>query len=398
MTRPTERTDWATEGDGSGGANAIRTATDSSRWTLGWQATPGNLPGEQGEKPNLNEQNYWQYAVHKWFQYLEGQQGLASGWQAVRNTSQVTSPSTSGYFSRCTYYSKFLDMFFLFYGGQAINYRSPDGLNFYASSVDTNALWNAAAESASLIAVVGENGAIQTSPDGTTWTARTHPDGSGVGGADMHAVTYGNGLFVVVSGNKNSNNVVTSADGITWSYAATLPGTTTLAYDVIWSEYHQLFFAGGYTGGSTNNNIWTSPDGTTWTARDSLNLEVRYLAVDEVSGRVVGLNSITIAGSDPVVYSDDAGVTWTAGTYDKRGSSINDLDIGIPSYSPAYKLWIAISGSGHLSLSENGIDWFYYGDPGFNINLGAKSYAYSDKHKLWWVGDNIDGGTITRTL
>lgn len=73
MAKPTERTDWATQGaSGSGGADALRTATDTSRWTLGWQTTPSNLPGEQGEKPNLNEQNYWQYAVHQWIQYLEG--------------------------------------------------------------------------------------------------------------------------------------------------------------------------------------------------------------------------------------------------------------------------------------------------------------------------------------
>lgn len=73
MAKPTERTDWATQGaSGSGGADALRTATDTNRWTLGWQTTPSNLPGEQGEKPNLNEQNYWQYAVHQWIQYLEG--------------------------------------------------------------------------------------------------------------------------------------------------------------------------------------------------------------------------------------------------------------------------------------------------------------------------------------
>jgi hypothetical protein len=74
MTKPTERTDWATAGDGSGGASAIRSATDSSRWNLGWQTTPGNLPGEQGEKPNLNEQNYWQYAVHQWISYFNNGQ------------------------------------------------------------------------------------------------------------------------------------------------------------------------------------------------------------------------------------------------------------------------------------------------------------------------------------
>lgn len=72
MTRPTERTDWATQGaGGGGGSSALRTATDSARWTLGWQTEPSNDSGETGERPNLNMQNYWQYAVHQWKEYLE---------------------------------------------------------------------------------------------------------------------------------------------------------------------------------------------------------------------------------------------------------------------------------------------------------------------------------------
>jgi hypothetical protein len=71
--KPTEVTDWATAGDGSGGASALRTPTDPNRWTLGWQTLPGNEPNEIGERPNLNQQNYWQFAVHKWIQYLDTQ-------------------------------------------------------------------------------------------------------------------------------------------------------------------------------------------------------------------------------------------------------------------------------------------------------------------------------------
>lgn len=73
MAKPTETTAWAEQGDGSGGAsNALRTPTDAARWNFGWKTLPNNDPSEVGEAPNLNQQNYWQYAVHKWLEWFNG--------------------------------------------------------------------------------------------------------------------------------------------------------------------------------------------------------------------------------------------------------------------------------------------------------------------------------------
>lgn len=63
--KPTEVTDWANSG------SALKTATDSNRWNLGWQTLPDNLPNQTGERPNLNQQNYWQNAVHLWITYFD---------------------------------------------------------------------------------------------------------------------------------------------------------------------------------------------------------------------------------------------------------------------------------------------------------------------------------------
>jgi len=65
MPKPIEKTDWATSGA------ALKIPTDSSRWNLGWQTLPGNLPSQVGEKPNLQQQNYWQFAVHEWVTYFD---------------------------------------------------------------------------------------------------------------------------------------------------------------------------------------------------------------------------------------------------------------------------------------------------------------------------------------
>ena len=70
-TKPTEVSTWAIAGDGSGGAGAFRTPTDANRWNKGWQTLPNNAANETGERPSLNEQNYWQFAVYQWQQYFE---------------------------------------------------------------------------------------------------------------------------------------------------------------------------------------------------------------------------------------------------------------------------------------------------------------------------------------
>jgi len=64
-TKPTKLTDWATDGA------ALTEATTVARHELGWQTVPGNLVTEPGERPNLQQQNYWQLAVHEWATYFE---------------------------------------------------------------------------------------------------------------------------------------------------------------------------------------------------------------------------------------------------------------------------------------------------------------------------------------
>ena len=67
MTKPTTPTNWATS------ASALKTATDADRWENGWKTLPNNQPDETGERPNLNQQNYWQNAVHQWVVYFDQQ-------------------------------------------------------------------------------------------------------------------------------------------------------------------------------------------------------------------------------------------------------------------------------------------------------------------------------------
>jgi hypothetical protein len=72
MAKPTTPTNWATS------PTSLKTATDSDRWENGWKTLPNNQPNETGERPNLNQQNYWQNAVHNWIVYLDEQIDLVT--------------------------------------------------------------------------------------------------------------------------------------------------------------------------------------------------------------------------------------------------------------------------------------------------------------------------------
>jgi hypothetical protein len=81
-----------------------------------------------------------------------------------------------------------------------------------------------------------------TAPPGITWTARN----SGMG-TSLHAVTYGNGLFVAVG---DGGTTLTSEDGITWTPRTS--GTSNDLYGVTYGN--GLFVAVGKYG-----TILTSP-------------------------------------------------------------------------------------------------------------------------------------------
>jgi hypothetical protein len=84
-----------------------------------------------------------------------------------------------------------------------------------------------------LFVAVGEGGAILTSPDGVSWTARTSGTGDWLFG-----VTYGNGLFVAVG---EGGTILTSRDGVSWT--ARTSGTSNWLYGVAYGN--GLFVAVG---------------------------------------------------------------------------------------------------------------------------------------------------------
>ena len=173
-----------------------------------------------------------------------------------------------------------------------------------------------------LFVITGNNAKLLTSPDGTTWTARTTL-GAPTTSDFLYGAAYGNGVYVAVGGNNNNfNYVFTSADGATWTKRS-LPTTSTFRAVV--------FNQGYFTAVGSYGAIFRSADGINWSAVNSPTqadlgaLSVRdgrYYAAASTAGTSFG-SSYFVANQTAVLVSSD-GLHWVQ---TDRGTSNNAYSV-----------------------------------------------------------------------
>ena len=147
-----------------------------------------------------------------------------------------------------------------------------------------------------LFVAVGYGGWIMTSPDGTTWTARSSNSKD-----NLEAVAYGNGKYVIVS---QYLNVVTSTDGVTWTTKAS-PAT---------GQMKSIVFAGGkFVAVSPNAGIMTSPDGETWTLTPPPQPTTTYSNVIYARNQLLlwANNAADLMNPTATLQSSQDGTNWT---------------------------------------------------------------------------------------
>jgi hypothetical protein len=123
-----------------------------------------------------------------------------------------------------------------------------EGSEWTSYEANTNEWLTTTAWSGSLIVAAGSNGAVTTSPDGVTWTARTTQTTS----LWWYGAAWGNGMFVIVG---DRGIIATSQDGIEWT--SRISGTTNPLNGVVWTG--SKFVAVGTMGiviSSTNGIDW----------------------------------------------------------------------------------------------------------------------------------------------
>lgn len=227
---------------------------------------------------------------------------------------------------------------------------------------------------AGLYVVLADQGAIFTSTDTQTWTARRD-----AGSSSLWYLAFGNGVFVAVG---NQGQVITSVDGATWSEAA--PPTI--------GSMNGLFFAAGrFFSATDDSTIITSWDGVHWDVQATPFTYIGSMASrpadtvaigwidDPVLGRIWGmaqtydgiiwrrvdssatrsdLNAAASGGSPSrlVAVGNGGAVIWSAdGGPFEPGQSATSVDLRGAAWGAGR--FVAVGASGQILTSEDGASW-----------------------------------------
>lgn len=189
---------------------------------------------------------------------------------------------------------------------------------------------------------------ILTSTNGTTWTAQVLPDASIV----LNDVCWSKdlSLFVAVG---NTNAIYHSADGVTWTKATGLPGTSQSWTGCCWAGNGsgggpQIFVICSSSAGTTNNFAW-SADGITWTQVSGGGTRTpAKIAYSPALGYIAGIGGNT----GFVIYSNTPKTSWS-----QINSGIGSTNFTGICWSPDLAIFVAVGNTTSALTSTNGTTW-----------------------------------------
>jgi hypothetical protein len=190
-------------------------------------------------------------------------------------------------------------------GGYGLRDISTNAKTWTSESIDTTAThaydgvaWGNV--SGGMFVSANDSGARSYSTDGTKWKYSTSLTAT----LSTH-LTFGGGVFVAIGGTA----VVTSADGISWSAAATLSATP-----------GSVIFAAGHFTAVADGHVFTSNDGQAWTDHVSNTASAGQIAYGDGT-------YVCVSGISPRRSSD--GITWTVVT-ETGTNPLNSVTFGTP--------------------------------------------------------------------
>jgi hypothetical protein len=175
-------------------------------------------------------------------------------------------------------------------GGLLTNYASSLGVIWYslpAPSGTTNDLAGICAFNSNYF-LVGANGTILNSPDGTNWSKLT----SGTADYLSGIAAFTNGLLVLTG---NEGTILTSPDGTNWASHAS--GTTNWLYRL-------RCVSGKLLAVGENGALLTSTNGTNWTS-------IRSGVTNFLNDAIMISNTCYVVGDQGVVLASTNFTTWT---------------------------------------------------------------------------------------
>ncbi|WP_051377760.1 WD40/YVTN/BNR-like repeat-containing protein [Derxia gummosa] len=267
----------------------------------------------------------------------------AAGWTAVTTPTGFTDDlyAVSTYTASLNASSPSMVWLAVGAGGAALH--STDGTNWSVTRAasGSHAAMRAITKVGSTFIVVGDNGTIESTVDGSTWSTLT----SGTT-ANLTGVTYGNGRLVAVG---ERGTVIQSTDGGgSWSAVTMATGSSAPTADLAAVAYGSYDINGGtatltsintFVAVGANGTILRSTDGgSTWTDISS-------------TAGAGGSNLTGVAYTSRFVAVDASGAAWTSrlgDTWTSQGSAVTGGASRIVANSAGY---LAVGASGAAGVA-----------------------------------------------
>lgn len=267
-----------------------------------------------------------------------------------------------------------------------VGYDTSNASKTVATSTDDGVTWTlrtTAAASAGVIMrsatyayglyiVVGDSGVIQTSSNLTTWTSRV----SGFGAINIYSVLY-DGTNLLATG--DGEGISRSTNGTTWALDSGFAYTSTGNYDLSSLSYDPD--SGTYAVRTASDVVLVSTDTVNWTARPyaTSGIASNYIyALTVVAGLIVAVTS-----NGKVLYSEDNGASWRAGTLWSGAKAASCIAHGggrLVAVGDTGKLSISSTNGTYLSTTDllddslepsPGTFKYYSGSAGTYVRLGS---------------------------
>jgi hypothetical protein len=213
------------------------------------------------------------------------------------------------------------------------------------STVQNNNTWNSVTYGNGLYVAVSGNGKVMTSPDAITWTPQTSALNN-----TWISVTYGNNLFVAVS---YEGNIMTSGNGTLWTLQSppVNPAVPTLTYYGTW--YSVTYGNGKFVAVDIYGRTMNSPDGINWTVRG-------YTGGGDWTSVTYGNGKFVAVGERNAATSTNGGNSW------ENSTNAPPYDYWI-SVCYGKGLFVAVAAFGGVMTSPDGNTWTSQTpSPGYN--------------------------------
>jgi len=234
--------------------------------------------------------------------------------------------------------------------------HSANGTSWVAATTVPTGTWNSVIYGNGIFVAVSstDTDRVMTSSDGITWTVAA---GTSVQNSDTwSSITYGNSLFVAVA---KDGKAMYSSNGTSWTLAGTVPEAT--------NTWNSITFGNGIfvaVASSGTHRVMTSTDGNLW-GTASASSAIAWTSVTYGNNLFVAVANTTSAN----VMTSSNGQTWAGEATPIGANTWNSISYGNGLFFGTY-------GTGYVAVSPDGQAWTTFSTGVSYVYLSAAYGGY----------------------